>query len=295
VPAPVLILCNARSGSTLLRYVLDTHPDISAPAETPLGSLCSALLAFTAALPEDSAPLADADAGARASVATAGRALIDTALRQHAERRGAAVWCDKSIHTLDHLEAVAQVFPDARYLCLHRHAMDAIASGLEASRWGFKQYGYARYVRARPGSTVAALAQYWIDRTTKLLDFERSGRCSTHRVRYEDLVSQPEQVTARILRYLALPGDEALVARMIAGALRTPHDPGAGDFKIDFSSSVGTDSVGRGRDVPVGGLERGQRREMNALLSRLDYELVDDGWNRASAPEPAADSAAPAS
>jgi len=27
-------------------------------------------------------------------------------------------------------------FPDARYVCLHRHAMDMIASGLEACRWG---------------------------------------------------------------------------------------------------------------------------------------------------------------
>ena len=32
--APVFILTGSRSGSTLLRFILDTHPDLACPPET---------------------------------------------------------------------------------------------------------------------------------------------------------------------------------------------------------------------------------------------------------------------
>jgi Sulfotransferase family len=288
VPSPVLILCNARSGSTLLRYILDVHPAITAPPETSLGPLCSSVLAFAKDLPDEET---------RTATLGGGRALIDSALTRHARLRGKAIWCDKSVRTVEHLDAVRQVFPDARYLCLHRHAMDAIASGLEASRWGFGRYGYARYVRQQPDNTVAALAQYWIDRTSKILAVESAADCATLRVRYEDLVSRPHEVVTGILRFLGLPGEESTVALMITGALRARHDPGPGDFKIDFSSGVTAESVGRGRSVPVLALDRRQRRAMNALLGALGYEQVDDGWNdgaRTAAPGPTVASTAQA-
>ena len=41
VTAPVFVLCGARSGSTLLRFVLDAHPELTCPPETNLPSLCA--------------------------------------------------------------------------------------------------------------------------------------------------------------------------------------------------------------------------------------------------------------
>jgi len=38
---PVFVLCNGRSGSTLLRFLLDAHPDLACPPETNLPSLCA--------------------------------------------------------------------------------------------------------------------------------------------------------------------------------------------------------------------------------------------------------------
>jgi len=37
---PVFVLCNGRSGSTLLRFMLDAHPDLACPPETNLPGLC---------------------------------------------------------------------------------------------------------------------------------------------------------------------------------------------------------------------------------------------------------------
>jgi len=280
VPAPVLVLCNARSGSTLLRYLLDTHPDIAAPPESHLGALCAGIRQFAIDLPgaEPAAPGPRPSTG-RPDIVASGASLVDGAMREYATSRGKSVWCDKSVATLDHLTAVSEVLPHARYLCLHRHAMDMIASGLEASKWGYARFGFKTYIRARPDSAPAALAQYWIDRTTRMLEFERSGRIPVHRIRYEDLVTDPHRMLTGILRFLELPHEPDLVGRIVAEALRTRHDPGTGDYKIDFSSEVTTSSIGSGRAVPVMLLERRQRRDMNELLRALGYEPVGDDWN----------------
>ena len=43
LPAPIFIICCERSGSSLLRYIIDTHPDIASPAELNLGEVCRSL------------------------------------------------------------------------------------------------------------------------------------------------------------------------------------------------------------------------------------------------------------
>ena len=41
---PVFILTGSRSGSTLLRFILDTHPEFACPPETMITAACVALL-----------------------------------------------------------------------------------------------------------------------------------------------------------------------------------------------------------------------------------------------------------
>jgi hypothetical protein len=40
---PVFVLCGARSGSTLLRFILDAHPELACPPETNIPALCAQL------------------------------------------------------------------------------------------------------------------------------------------------------------------------------------------------------------------------------------------------------------
>src|ERR1700730_4284019 len=40
---PLFVLCGPRRGSTLLRYILDTHSQIASPGEIELGALCAHL------------------------------------------------------------------------------------------------------------------------------------------------------------------------------------------------------------------------------------------------------------
>src|ERR1700677_4762647 len=40
---PVFVLCMGRTGSTLLRFLLDAHPDLACPPETSMPALCGQL------------------------------------------------------------------------------------------------------------------------------------------------------------------------------------------------------------------------------------------------------------
>src|SRR5580700_1187265 len=57
---PVFVLCAGRSGSTLLRFLLDAHPDLACPPETRLPWLARQLATPWAVI-ENAPPSADAN------------------------------------------------------------------------------------------------------------------------------------------------------------------------------------------------------------------------------------------
>ena len=48
--SPVFVLTSSRSGSTLLRFILDSHPELACPPETTVASACASLLRSWAVL-----------------------------------------------------------------------------------------------------------------------------------------------------------------------------------------------------------------------------------------------------
>ncbi len=46
------MLTSSRSGSTLLRFILDSHPELACPPETTVASACASLLRSWAVLEE---------------------------------------------------------------------------------------------------------------------------------------------------------------------------------------------------------------------------------------------------
>jgi hypothetical protein len=176
------------------------------------------------------------------------------------------VYVDKSLTTVDHLPTVAQCCPDARFVFLYRYPLDMIASGLEASRWGFNAFGFVPFATARPGNFVAALADYWIDRTAKMLAFERTCELPNARIHYELLCDDPVGTLSGLFAFLGVTADETVVERVF----RSEHGRGPGDYKIDFSGSIAIDSIGRGGQLPDNILDT-QAVRIDELLRELGY------------------------
>ncbi|MGO9197221.1 MAG: sulfotransferase [Acidimicrobiales bacterium] len=273
---PVFIVSLARSGSTLLRYLLDSHPDVVSPPELNLSAILQHVVEVwnrtNEAMGEPSEP-AEQPSALSPDVTKRARKVVDEIMVNCANTVGASVYVDKSLTTVDHLPVVSQCYPDAAYIFLYRYPLDLIASGIEASRWGFNAYGFAPYLGAAPGNFVAGLGNYWIDRTSKMLEFERTCQVPHARVYYELLCDEPGQTLSDILEFLELSPDGSIISRTFT----SDHGRGPGDYKIDYTESIRADSIGRGSTLPRM-LAQNQIQRMNEMLAELDYPSVEAGW-----------------
>lgn len=276
----VFILTTARSGSSLLGYLLGAHPDITCPAEARILT-AGAQYGMTVDYLHSGAD-ADEPAGLDAltdAACTAARTFLSDFIGKIASDSGKPVVCVKELETVPMLNFTTRLFPEARYVCLYRHCMDVIASGLEINRWGFRLPDLRRYMARSPDNFVAALARYWLDRTASILRLEEDPRFAAVRVRYEDLVTAPAGTLARVLDHIGVDHCESQRSGMVAGALLRPSRGGAEDPKIRYRSRIDAQSVRRGRAIPAALLDDVLRERINAVLRRLGYCEVDDRWN----------------
>jgi len=280
---PVFVLCNGRSGSTLLRFLLDGHPELACPPETNLPALCAQLATVWSLI--EGAPLS-ANRGDEPpeipDAAIAGiRLMMDRMVGSYLDRRGKKRYCDKSLGTARFAELLLRVYPESRFICLYRHPMDVIASGMEACPWGLNGYGFDPYIATTPGNAVLALARFWADNTAITLAAEERFPDRCLRVRYEDLVADPEAVADGVFRFL-----EAAPAPGISASCFSAERErfGPGDYKIWSTSQITRESVGRGWSIPVGMIGTQVLTTINELASKLDYLPVDGQWGTSEPP-----------
>jgi hypothetical protein len=277
--APVFVLTAARSGSTLLRFMLDTHPELVCPPEMGVAAAVAQLARmWSVAEGKDGAgvvPLLSPE-HVTERAAAAIRAAIEAAFQPYAETSGKLRWCDKSLDTVMCPDLIAKIWPDAKFICLYRHVMDVVASGLEACPWGLDGFGFDRYSSQYPTNNVAAVGAYWVGSIGRIIDFEKKIDDRALRVRYEDLVADPESVASRIFSFLGLPE----VPGISDSCFTSAHDAnGPSDPKIWFTKEVSVASVGRGSDVPANRLPPILRSSINEALAELGYVTVEDDWN----------------
>lgn len=279
---PVFVICHARSGSTLLRFLLDTHPELACPPETNLPALCAQLATVWSLI--EGAPLSANRGDEPPEIPDAAirgiRDTMDVMIGSYLDRRKKQRYCDKSLGTARFSELLLRVYPQARFICLYRHPMDVIASGLEACPFGLQGFGFDPYIAETPGNAVLALARYWADNAAVVQEIEARYPEHCHRVRYEDLVADPERTAAEIFSFLgAAPAPGVSTACFSSDRERY----GPGDYKIWRTSRITDASVGRGWSIPAQMIPPDELEQVNEMVGELGYLPIDDGWG-ASAP-----------
>lgn len=280
---PVFVLCMARSGSTLLRFLLDAHHDLACPPETDLAALCSKL-AETWCLLAGSPLQKDRDGKTQAipePVLTGIQHTVTRMMTQYLARRAKKRYCDKSMYTARYADLLLRLFPGARFICLYRHPMDMIASGIESCPWGLKGFGFDDYAAGSPNNAVLALARFWSDHAAEIMAVEERYPDRCRRVRYEDLVTDPEGVADGIFSFLGVPSLPGIAASCFAPE-RERY--GRGDYKIWQTSQITAASVGRGWSIPASLIEPGVTATVNRLADKLGYVRVDEKWSVADTP-----------
>jgi len=269
----LVILGAPRSGTTLLRRLIDAHPEIACPPETYLLRACALFL-------QNERTGAGVDVGVLSGLAHAGfpaneviAGLREFAFgfhRRHAERAGKRRWAEKTAFDAFHVPEVERLCGDhVHFVCLTRHALDVAVSIDEfSSRTGSHMLEIHEYVQ-REKRPLDAFTKLWVDVNTKLLDLvERRPDAAIH-VRYEDLVADPDKELRRILDFAGETWDEGIVER----ALGAPAEAGLGDWKTWSKKGVESAAVGRWSSLPP--LVAGRLGEIaNDLLVRLGYDAV---------------------
>lgn len=269
---PVIVLGVGRSGTTLLRVMLDRNSTLAIPYETffvpqlahrhgrrpdldafqdDLGRLRT--LYDWGIRPEDVRPRLRE--GMTTSEAIA--AIFET----YADRQGKPRWGDKTPLYMQQLQLLERLFPRAIWVHLVRDGRDAALSFLELPE------GFSGKTWAQPRS-VAQFAARW---RTEILAARRLGRHAGSRyleLRYEDLVAEPEQELRKICEHASLPWEPGMLdhTRVSDAAnmpehrnLAQPPTPGLRDWRSQMS-----------RDDALG-----FERVAGDVLRSAGYELVD--------------------
>ncbi len=275
---PTFVLCFSRTGSTLLRYVLDTHPLLGCPPEFHVGRV-GKTLKRTYKIILDEERFEDEQALEDFAIERV-REHFDAMFNRYLHNRGKQAWCEKSVFSIDHLGLIRRLFPEARFVCLYRNCLDMVASGLEVLRRfdpSGQRYGFNTYLEQTRPLAEAGLADYWIDKTQRVLDAERELGGRAYRIEYEDLTAKSQATVPGLFEFLGVEYDPTLLDNVF----QEKHVQGPGDPKIRQAQEIHVRSVGRGHAVSRVKIGADRVRRINELHAQLGYpELTMSGGSR---------------
>jgi hypothetical protein len=200
---PIFIVGVYRSGTTLLRYVLDSHPRIACPPETDFMHHFAGVLDDPAALSGLQSLGFD-----RAHVARRVASLCAYFYANYAASANKPRWADKTPGYVDHLALLEELFPDASRVVIHRHPLDQIHSHTKGGSFLHRPLAALHEPDADIRITAA---HYWVDQTEKILASCRR-RSPAAVVTYERLCSQPRQTLAEVLEAVGEPWSENVMS-----------------------------------------------------------------------------------
>jgi Sulfotransferase family len=182
--APGFVLSTVRSGSTLLRVLLDSHSQIHSPHETHLRDIAVELKSKYAERAVKEAKL-DRD--------ELNNVLWDWYLHRELASTGKSVLVNKTPSDVFIADRIKACWPDARFIFLLRHPL-AVAKSRHA---------------LRPQDSDERNTEMVL-RYADALEQAR-GTYEGHTVRYEDLAADPEGETRKLCAFLGLEWEPGML------------------------------------------------------------------------------------
>jgi hypothetical protein len=217
VPDPVFVISSVRSGSTLLRVLLNSHPRIRAPHEMHLRTL-----AVNLTKPYTTKAMAELDLDQRELEYL----LWDRILHRELMRSGKQIIVDKTPGNAGFWERLHEGWPKARYIFLLRHPASMVSS----------------LINNRPDRDLEATVR----EVRMYVDAVEAARNALPglTVRYEDLTERPEAVTREICAYLGVQWTPRMLDYR-----KGEHGPFV-PFIGDWSDNIKSGKVQKARPLP---------------------------------------------
>jgi hypothetical protein len=294
-PVPFVVGMN-RSGTTLLRMMLDAHPDLTIPPEThfvpdlikaarePDATPETALAAMKSAREWGDFGFSDEEmlGRLRALDQIKPGPVVRTFYDAYMEQQGKPRWGEKTPTYVQKMKLIQRAIPEARFVHVIRDGRDVALSVLD------------RTVR---DLTAGDIAKRWQKKITKAREDSPNLDHYTE-IRYEDLILDTEPVLRKVAEFCELPWDDAMLSyherseeRLKEMARALPGDGRAQELSVERRMAThamttkppSADRVARWRTQ----MSAEQRTEFEAvaggLLAELGYPVGDGAVEEATA------------
>lgn len=197
----ILIGGCGRSGTTLLREVLNRHPNIICGPETTI--LCDLPNPTRLSVMWD-IPRRDVESMIAASPSIV--RFAETFFRAAATAQNKPRWADKTPRNVQVIPRLLAWFPNARFIHVVRDGRDVVCSLRNHPKTTIR---HAKIVPANNDTPIRRCAQRWLDDTSLGLVFKGHPRCTE--IRYEDLVDDPHNTVKRLCDFIGEDFDPAMI------------------------------------------------------------------------------------
>ncbi len=195
---PIFILGCPRSGTTLLRLMLDSHPHISCGPETHF-------LVDLAGIVNRHGRRIERFGVDRERWYEKTADFFHAFHMEYAQQRGKRRWAEKTPKYTRHLTLVDRLFPDCQLIHVIHNGRDVVSS--YRKRWGYL-------------SAVKTAAYRWREYVTLARDFDKTlAKDRYYELRYEALVSDTEMTLRGMFEFLQEPW-----APEVLNYHEAPHD-----------------------------------------------------------------------
>ena len=207
---PLFVVGCGRSGSTLLRLMLDAHPDLAVPAEShfipelrrrfpdPIDpEVLTPALLRTPHFRHWKVAESTVWERVRAMEGPSFADVIEAAFLANADEHGTTRWGDKTPIYVRSIPLLHALWPEARFVHLIRDGRD-VALSYRSLHWG-------------PDTVWAAARKWRHDVTAGIRDGQPLGTDRYLEVRYEDLVADTKAALQAICEFADLPFDETML------------------------------------------------------------------------------------
>lgn len=255
---PIIIGGFYRSGTSLLRRLLDSHPNIYCGPEVKF------FMDFYGTY------LKDDLAHIRLFKTLRTMGLDDTTLLNvfgkafiecheiAAGKFGKARWADKNPENVLYLDQWYTLLNgDFIFINVIRNPLDALASLLET---GFKK------TVPKKLSQKAALCSVYLDKAFSFIDKHPD---ISYTLRYEDLVTEPQETLSALLSYLGETYDEAMLSDFFSHHRKS----GIEDPKVAKTRSVHSHSIGRWKKDLSKRQVRICQEHLSSWITKLKYNI----------------------
>lgn len=256
---PIFVGGAGRSGTTLLRVILDSHSRIACGPEMKVLPQIAQLwvdlrATFGPNLAEANVRPADIDRSVRALIA----GLLGAARRQSGKPR-IAEKSPNNVFAFRHLHAM---FPHAAYVHVLRDGRDVVASLLSMD-WRTPDGTRVDYT-----VDAHAAARYWVSaiRSARAFVDATHGRSRYHEIRYEALTSKPEPVLRALFEFLGEPWEPGVLDHH-----RHEHALGAESSTEAVKRPIYTSAAGRWQRDLTPAQRNAVKQEAGATLIELGY------------------------